>query len=98
MDQEAGKNNRQKNKKDPKVKQDFEETKDTREDARYLTRSLNHLLNSTVNQEGHHSLIHGDYIQKRVKKAGAPKLLGALGVSPFFSGSVVPNSEVEFHC
>ena len=41
MDQEAGKNNRQKNKKDPKVKQDFEETKDTREDARYLTRSLN---------------------------------------------------------
>ena len=41
MDQEAGKNNRQKIQKDPKVKQDFEETNDTHEDARYLTRSLN---------------------------------------------------------
>ena len=35
-------NNRQKNQKKPKAKYDFEETKDTREDSRYLTRSLNH--------------------------------------------------------
>ena len=47
MDQEAGKINRQKNQKDPKVKQDFEETKDTREDARYVTRPLNHFLISS---------------------------------------------------
>ena len=36
MDAEAGQKNRQKNHKDPKVKQDFDETSDTREDARYL--------------------------------------------------------------
>ena len=36
MDAEAGQKNRQKNHKDPKVKQDFDETNDTREDARYL--------------------------------------------------------------
>ena len=46
MDQEAGKINRQKNQKDPKVKQDFEETTDTRKDARYATRSLNHFRQS----------------------------------------------------
>ena len=50
MDQEAGKINRQKNQKDPKAKQDFEETKDTREDTRYLTRSLYRVLNGTANQ------------------------------------------------
>ena len=56
MDQEAGKINRQKNQKAPKVKQDFEETNDTHEGSRYLTRPLNHFLNSTVN----HALIKCD--------------------------------------
>ena len=72
MDQEARKStiNRQKNQKDPKVKQDFEETKDTREDARYVTRSLNHFLISTVN----HVLIKTSVI-KRVRL-----FLGCLGV------------------
>ena len=59
MDQEAGKKNRQKNQKDPKVKQDYEETNDTHGDAQkkcYLTRSLNHFLNSTAN----HSLVKYD--------------------------------------
>ena len=36
MDQEAGRKNRQKNQKDPKVKQDFEETNDTHGDAQKM--------------------------------------------------------------
>ena len=64
-------------------------------------RTENRMEGVTLRKEATHPLsIHGDYIQKRVKKRvfSALSLLEVHGISHFSGSSVVSNSEVEFHC